>query len=86
VEIDAMNQRRSEALIQRSRPQRSPEQLAMDRDLRTVLERAISVLPPIYRTVLILRDVEGMNTAETADCLSVGGAVLKTRLHAGGRS
>ena len=48
--------------------------------MRTV-ESEIAQLPEAYRTVIILREVEGLSTSETADCLEVGEDVVKTRLH-----
>lgn len=48
---------------------------------REFLEAAIEALPEDYRTVVVMRDVEEMNVAETADSLEVSEAVVKTRLH-----
>jgi RNA polymerase sigma-70 factor (ECF subfamily) len=48
--------------------------------MREVVEAELSALPAIYRTVLVLRDVEGLSTAEAAECLSVSEDVIKTRL------
>ena len=42
---------------------------------------AISQLPEAYRTVLLLRDIEGLETDETARLLGVTTGVIKTRLH-----
>lgn len=60
---------------------RDPEQQAYDRELRLVLERAIASLPDAYRSVFVLRVVEGMNTAEAAECLGLTPHTVKTRLH-----
>ncbi|HYO15843.1 MAG TPA: RNA polymerase sigma factor [Thermoanaerobaculia bacterium] len=60
---------------------RGPEQLAIQRDLRTVLEVAVAALPESFRSVLVLRDVEGLSTAETAESLGISEALVKTRLH-----
>ena len=38
-------------------------------------------LPDSLRMVVVMRDVEGLSTAETADCLSLSEDVVKTRLH-----
>jgi RNA polymerase sigma-70 factor (ECF subfamily) len=38
-------------------------------------------LPEQFRTVFLLREVEGLNTAETADCLELSTEAVKTRLH-----
>jgi len=42
---------------------------------------AIQSLPDIYKTVLLLPDVEELSTEETAGILDVGNDVVKTRLH-----
>lgn len=58
-----------------------PEQQAMSNDVRTLLQTVIDSLPENYRTVLMLREVEGASTAEVAECLEVSEEVVKTRLH-----
>ena len=57
-----------------------PEQQASAGELREVVEAELSALPATYRTVLVLRDVEGLSTAETASCLDVSEDAVKTRL------
>ena len=61
--------------------ERGPEEQASDRELRHVLERAIDGLPPAYRSVFVLREVEGLDTRETADCLGLSAENVKVRLH-----
>jgi RNA polymerase sigma-70 factor (ECF subfamily) len=56
---------------------------ASDREVRQILESAIDDLPPAYRSVVMLRDVEDLSTAEAADCLGIPPATVKTRLHRG---
>jgi RNA polymerase sigma-70 factor (ECF subfamily) len=58
-----------------------PEQQAFASQMRNVMESELAALPAAYRTVLVLRDVEGMSTAEAAECLDVSQDVVKTRLH-----
>ena len=57
-----------------------PEREANNAELRRLLERAIDDLPETYRTVFVLREVEGLSTATTAECLGVSEEVVKTRL------
>lgn len=57
-----------------------PEQQAQGRELETLLEAAIEKLPVTYRTVFVLRKIEGLSTAETAECLGVQEETVKTRL------
>ena len=61
--------------------ERNPEQQALTSQMREVVEAELEALPAIYRTILVLRDVEGLSTSETASCLDVSEDVVKTRLH-----
>jgi RNA polymerase sigma-70 factor (ECF subfamily) len=57
-----------------------PERQAFTGELRELLEWAIDTLPDGSREVFVLRDVEGLSTAECAASLSVSEDVVKTRL------
>jgi len=59
----------------------SPERQAYDREIRVFLERAIDRLPDTFRAVVVLRIVEGLGVAETAEALDLGTEAVKTRLH-----
>lgn len=59
----------------------SPEHQAYAGELSRELERAVDELPEQYRVVFMLRDVEGMSTAETGTALDLGDEAVKTRLH-----
>lgn len=48
---------------------------------RRLLEHAVDKLPEHYRTVFILREVEQLSISDTADCLRLNAATVKTRLH-----
>jgi len=50
-------------------------------ETRALINRAIDQLPESYRTVLVMRDLEEMNTAEVAEMLGVSANVIKVRLH-----
>jgi len=56
-----------------------PERLAFGRELGALIEAAIDGLGDGYREVFMLRQVEGMSTAETADVLDLSEDVVKTR-------
>ena len=58
-----------------------PEQRAADHELGQVLEAAVAALPRVYASVFMLREVEGLSTEETAACLEINPATVKTRLH-----
>ena len=61
--------------------EKGPEQRAGDREVRRLLEQAIDELPETSRAVFILRDVEDLDTAETAACLGISSEAVKVRLH-----
>jgi RNA polymerase sigma-70 factor (ECF subfamily) len=50
-------------------------------ELRAMVRRKIDLLPPAYRTVLVLRDMEELSTDETAAVLGILPGAVKTRLH-----
>src|SRR5262245_47154264 len=54
---------------------------AVQRGLREVLESALDELPPHYRAIFVLHDVEGMSMSEAATSLGVTVAVAKSRAH-----
>jgi RNA polymerase sigma-70 factor (ECF subfamily) len=58
-----------------------PEQEALRREAVSLLERAVNRLPDTYRPVFVLREVESMSTAETANCLDLTQEAVKVRLH-----
>jgi len=61
--------------------QPDPERQAYARELHRVIEQAVDTLPEAYRTVFMLRDIEGLSTSETGEGLSLGEEAVKTRLH-----
>ena len=60
---------------------RDPEQQTYDGELKMVLEKAFDALPDDYRSVFMLREIEGLSTAEAAECLEISEENVKTRLH-----
>ena len=58
----------------------TPEQRYAKTEMDTILAEAIGQLPPIFRTVFVLRDVEGLSTEEAAQSLGVSEAAVKSRL------
>lgn len=59
----------------------TPEDAAASRETARLVERAIDRLASIHRTVIVLRDVEQLSTAEVAAILEVSQDVVKVRLH-----
>jgi RNA polymerase sigma-70 factor, ECF subfamily len=62
-------------------PVQDPERATAQDQIRMVLERAIEGLPEAFRTVFVMREVEGLSTQETASALSILPQTVKTRLH-----
>ena len=60
-----------------------PEGELLRSELRAVIDRVIAELPPTYRAVVLLRDIEELSTEETAQVLDLSTDVVKTRLHRG---
>jgi RNA polymerase sigma-70 factor, ECF subfamily len=62
-------------------PQQDPEHASSNRELGSVLQGAVDSLPEGYRVAFVLREVDGLSTAEAAECLSISEDALKVRLH-----
>lgn len=60
---------------------RSAEQQTLAEELRRALERAVGDLPDVYRTTFMPRAVEGLSTAEAAECQDLPEETVRTRLH-----
>lgn len=80
IEIDAASGSTEGNMTPRSRTP-SPEEEMLTHTLQIVLETAVDNLPDTYRSVFMLRDVEGMSTAETAESLDIREETVKVRLH-----
>jgi RNA polymerase sigma-70 factor (ECF subfamily) len=62
-------------------PNLDPEHAMYGHELKVVLESLIEELPDTFRMVFVMREVEGLSTAETAACLEINEETVKTRLH-----
>ena len=58
----------------------NPEQLYGQSELGDILRKTVQGLPPGFRTVFVLRDVEGLSTEETAEMLGLSVPAVKSRL------
>ena len=58
-----------------------PSEALERREIRALLQEAIEHLSPIYREVVVLRDVEELSVEETAGTLAISIAAVKVRLH-----
>jgi RNA polymerase sigma-70 factor (ECF subfamily) len=60
---------------------RLPDEAALDRELQGKIRAAVLQLPETYKSVLVLRDMEGLDTEEVAQALGLSKDVVKMRLH-----
>ena len=58
----------------------NPEEAYAKTELKAIIERELLKLPPIYRTTVLLRDLEQLSTEEAAAALGLAIPTLKTRL------
>ena len=61
----------------------NPEDEVASSEVRRIVESAIDSLPEQYRSVVVMRLVEGLSTAEAAEILDVSEEVVRVRLHRG---
>jgi RNA polymerase sigma-70 factor (ECF subfamily) len=78
--VDSISELEENGLYMNSN-ERDPERQTFDGEMRLMLERAFDVLPDDYKSVFMLREIEGLSTAETAECLEISEENVKTRLH-----
>jgi RNA polymerase sigma-70 factor (ECF subfamily) len=57
-----------------------PETATAVAQIRRMIEAAVDALPETFRLVLVMRDIEGMSTEDTAQCLDLRVETVKTRL------
>lgn len=53
----------------------------INKELKSILEHAVAALPEKYRTVFVMREVQGMSTNETMEALNLGESNVKIRLN-----
>ena len=73
-----------EALMRGSEPD-TPDVAVAREQIRKMLEQAVGGLPEVFRTVFVLREIEGLSSEDTAAILGVPVATVKTRLFRGRR-
>ena len=69
------------AIAHTAAPGIDPEHSMYGHELKTVLESIVDDLPDPFRVVFVMREVEGLSTAETAAALDINEDTVKTRLH-----
>jgi RNA polymerase sigma-70 factor (ECF subfamily) len=83
VEIDSLEDGEEAKMKYFQSTAQNPEEQALTRSVGEMLETAVDSLPENYRSVFMLRDIEGLSTAETAQCLDLSEDTVKVRLHRG---
>jgi RNA polymerase sigma-70 factor (ECF subfamily) len=58
-----------------------PSEALERKEVRDLLKIAVDALPPAYREIFLLRDVEELSIAETAEVLKINTGLVKVRLH-----
>jgi RNA polymerase sigma-70 factor (ECF subfamily) len=61
-------------------PGPSPFDRALDHETHVLIEKALDEISPVFRTVVILRDIEGMGYEEIADILQISLGTVKSRI------
>ena len=74
------NEENTEPMLMQSENNYTEAQV-ISREFSRVLEHSLEQMPLIYRTVFILREIEGFNVAETADILNITPINVKVRLN-----
>jgi RNA polymerase sigma-70 factor (ECF subfamily) len=82
LSLDTLLPRDSDQLLLRGNSKQiTPETILLNQELRGRLQKAILALPKHYRLVLILRDVEQLDTREVAEVMGISEKSTKMRLH-----
>jgi RNA polymerase sigma-70 factor (ECF subfamily) len=58
----------------------NPEELFQTSELRNILTKGLQRLSPVFRAVFVLRDVEGLSVADTAEVVGISSSAVKARL------
>lgn len=72
-------------ILMRGSTSDAPDAAVAREQIRTLLEQAVSDLPEMFRTVFVLRDIEGLSGEQTAEILDLPMTTVKTRLFRGRR-
>ena len=82
VSLDrASGDRSNEPPIEVEDPAPRADQQLVDTWINDRLKRALAALPPSYRVIVVLREIEGLSTREAAKVLGISEVNVKTRLH-----
>jgi len=62
---------------------KGPDEKVEERELQSIVNKAIVELPPKYRDAVVLRDLEGLSYEEVSDILSIPGGTVRSRINRG---
>jgi RNA polymerase sigma-70 factor (ECF subfamily) len=80
VPMDETSPERPNSLDYAPDPGRSPFEQAMDNETRSLIEVALTRINPVFRTAVVLRDVQNLSYEEIADILRVSLGTVKSRI------
>ncbi len=81
VDLDSIAESDKERSNMLASKDKNPEEQLVETELKAILDRSVEELPELYRSVLVMRDIEGLDTAETAESLGITEENVKVRLH-----
>ena len=61
-------------------PGRSPYEQALDNETRALIEHALTMINPVFRTAVVLRDIQNLSYEEIAEILQVSLGTVKSRI------
>jgi RNA polymerase sigma-70 factor, ECF subfamily len=80
VSMEEEDYERSSPLAYTADPGRSPYELTLDSENRTLVERALAHINPVFRTAVVLRDIQNLSYEEIAEILQVSLGTVKSRI------
>ena len=80
VSIENEREDKASALESARDPGRSPFDLALDQENRTLIEQALTRINPTFRTAVVLRDIENLSYEEIAEILQLSLGTVKSRI------
>ncbi|MBV8550840.1 MAG: sigma-70 family RNA polymerase sigma factor [Acidobacteriaceae bacterium] len=80
VSFESDHEERGHSLEYALDPGRSPFDQALDNENRTLIERALTRINPVFRTAVVLRDIQNLSYEEIAEILQVSLGTVKSRI------
>jgi RNA polymerase sigma-70 factor (ECF subfamily) len=77
---EGREERRVESAAETDAARVSPEEATLRAEVRALIERKLDELPTAFRTVFVMRELEEMTVEETAQCLGIPEATVRSRL------